>query len=293
MALDNFGPAAPWRWLQQAVALLRAQPRVLGGATALLLSVALVPSLVQVALSAAAPQFAQLLAVLLSLLLYPPAVAGFYRVVHALAQGTPVLPSALFAAFGDAPALRRMVIANLLFVSGSLLVVSALVWLLGGEALLQFLREVAALQPGAKQLPAPPPGVLPLVVALLLFGAALVSAQGLAFAELALGARAPLAAIAAALRLTARNFGALLLFYVPVAVLGFLAFMLVALVAVLLGTLLSVLSPSLAPLLVLLLSLVLMLAMYALLFSFFYFAWRELFADTPPPPPSAVHQIAA
>src|SRR6187402_1565324 len=120
MALDRFGPAAPWRWLQQSTALLRTHPRALGGATALLLAVALVPSLVQVALAGAAPQLAQLLAVLLSLLLYPPAVAGFYRVVHALVQGTPVLPSALFAAFGDAPALRRMVIANLLFVSGSL-----------------------------------------------------------------------------------------------------------------------------------------------------------------------------
>ena len=269
MAPDRFGPAAPWRWLQQAAALLRAQPRVLGGATALLLSVALVPSLVQVALSGASPQFAQVLAVLLSLLLYPPAVAGFFRVVHALVQGAPVQPSALFAAYGDAPALRRMVIANLLFVSGSLLVVTTLAWAFGGEELLQFLRELSALQPGAKQLPALPPGVLPLVVALLLFGAALVSAQGLAFAELALGGRPPLAAIGAALRVTARNFGALLLFYVPVAVLGFLAFMLVALVAVLLGTLLAMLSPSLGPLLVLLLSLVLVLVMYALLFTFF------------------------
>ena len=291
MARDSFGPAAPWRWLQQAAALLRAHPRELGGTTAMLLAVALAPSLLQAALSAASPQLAQALAVVLSLLLYPPAVAGFYRVVHALVQGVPVRPSALFAVFGDAPALRRMVIANLLFVSGSLLLVATLAWAFGGEALLQFLRELSALQPGAKQLPPLPPGVLPLVVVLLLFGAALVSAQGLAFAELALGSRAPLPAIAAALRLTARNFGALLLFYVPVAVLGFLAFMLVALVAVLLGTLLSLLSPSLAPVLVLVLSLVLVLAMYALLFTFFYFAWRELFADAPPPPP--LHQIAA
>ena len=216
---------------------------------------------------------------------------GYYRIVHALAQGQPMQPSALFAAFGDAATLRRMVVANLLFVSGSLALVAALAWAFGGEALLQFLRELSALQPGAKQLPPLPPGVLPLVVVLMLFGAALVSVQGLAFAELALGRRPPLAAIAAALRTTARNFGALLLFYVPVAVLGFLIFMLVALVAVLLGTLLSLLSPSLAPVLVLALSLLLVLAMYALLFTFFYFAWRELFDSAPPPLP--VHQIAA
>jgi hypothetical protein len=291
MAFDNFGPSAPWRWLQQAAALLRAHPRELGGATSLLLAVALAPSLVQAALASAAPGLAQLLAVLLSLLLYPPAVAGFFRVVHALVQGVPTQPSALFAAFGDGPTLRRMVIANLLFISASLFMVGLLAWAFGGEALMQFLRELSALQPGAKELPPLPRGVLPLVVALLLFGAALVSVQGLAFAELALGQRPPLAAIGTALRTTARNFGALLLFYVPVAVLAFLMFMLVALVAVLLGTLLSLLSPSLAPVLVLVMSLLLALVMYALLFTFFYFAWRELFGGAAPPP--AVHEIAA
>ena len=69
MSSQSFGPVAPWRWLQQATALLRAHPRVITGATALLLAVALVPSVVQLALATAAPQLAQVLALLLSLLL--------------------------------------------------------------------------------------------------------------------------------------------------------------------------------------------------------------------------------
>ena len=296
MAREAIGPITPWRWLQQAVALLRAQPRAILGATSLLLAVALAPSVVQLALAGASPQLAQLLAVLLSLLLYPPAVAGYYRVVHALAQGQQAPPLAIFAVFSDGAAVRRMIIANLIFLSGSLLLLSLLFWLFGGEELTQFLQAVSALQPGAKTLPALPAGALPLLVSVALLGAAVLSAQGLAYAELALGTRPPLAAIASALALVARHFGLLLLFYIPVAVMAFLAFMLVALVAVLIGTLLTALSPALASVLVLVLSLALVLALYALLFTFFYFAWRELLGDasaTPPPPSSPTHEIAA
>jgi len=288
------GPLTPWRWLQQAIALVGAHPRAITGATSLLLAVALAPSVVQLALDEASPRLAQLLAVLMYLLLYPPAVAGYYRVVHQLAQGAQPAPGAVFAVFGDGAAVRRMVIANLIFACGASLVVLGLFSLFGGEAMLQFMQQLATLQPGAKQLPALPSGALPLAVALLLFGAALGTAQGLAYSELALGPRPVLAAIGAALRLLARHFGVLLLFYVPVAVFGFLGFMLVALVAALLGTLLSVLSAALAPMLVLAAGLLVAMALYALLFCFFYFAWRELLGEVaPPPPPPPTHQIAA
>ena len=287
-------PMAPWRWLQQAVALLRAQPRALVGATALLLAVALAPSVVQLALATAAPRLAQLLALALALLLFPPAVAGYFRFVHALARGEQPPPSAIFAVFADGATVRRMILAHLMFVSGALLVVTLLASLFGGEALFKFLEAMAALQPGAKTLPPLPPGMLPLLVVLLLFGAALVSAQALAYAEIALSGRAPLPAIAAGLRATARHFGILLLFYVPIAVFAFLAFMLVALVAVLLGGALQLLVPALAPVLVLVLSLLMVLAMYALLFTFFYYAWCELFDGAPPPASTpGTHEIAA
>ena len=194
--------------------------------------------------------------------------------------------------FGDRQAVRQLILANLIIASGALLVVSLLAHALGGDALIAFLQELSALKPGTKRLPALPPGALPLVVSLLIFGAALVSAQGLAYAELALGRRGPLAAIGAALRTTLRNFGALLLFYVPVVVLGFLLFMLVLLVAMLIGSMLSLLSAAFAPAVVLACSLLLALLMYALLFTFFYYAWRELFGEVPPAP-VPVHQIAA
>jgi hypothetical protein len=290
----RLNPIAPWRWLQQAAALMRAQPRVIIGATSLLMAVALAPSVVQLALAGVSPWLAQVLALLLSLLMYPPAVAGYYRVLHEVAQGRQPPPSAVFSVFGDGAAVRRMIIANLIFVSGALLVITALVFAFGGDELMTYFQQMSALQPGTKSLPALPRGALPLLVTVLLFGAALVSAQGLAYAELALGTRPPLAAIGAAMRLVARHFGLLLLFYVPAAVLGFLAFMMVALVAVLLGTMLAMVSAALAPMLVLVVSLFVAMAMYALMFAFFYFAWRDLLGDAmPPAPPLPTHQIAA
>jgi hypothetical protein len=290
VARESIGPIAPWRWLQQAVGLLRAQPWALVGGTSLLLAVTLAPSVVDGLLAAAAPGLSQVLALALSLLVVPPVVAGYYRLVHALAQGEAMPPSAMFGVFRDGPAVRRMVIANLIFVCGALLVVSTLVFAFGGEALLAFVREVSTLKPGARQLPALPPGVLPLVVTLLLFGAAMITAQALAYCELALGPRPPLSALGVGLRLTLRHFGVLLLFYIPMCVFAFLAFLLVALVAAIFGMLV----PAAAAVLVLVASLLLALVLYALLFCFFYFAWRELLGGmAPPPPPPRAHEIAA
>lgn len=297
MARESIGIGAPFRWLQQALALVRRHPRPLAGATAILMAVALLPSVLQLALMAALPgasnaAWIQGLGFALSLLVYPPAVGGFYRVVHALETGRETAPAAVLELYGDGPAMRRMIIVNLLFVSLSLLLVSLLAWGFGGEELLQFLREVSQLKPGAASLPPVPPGLLPLAATLALAAVALVSAKGLASTECALGPRPPLAASLAALLATARNFGALLLFFMALAVLGFIAFMLVALAAVLAGMLLALISPVLATIVVLPLSLLLVLAMYALLFTFFYYGWRELF-DTPPPPPAQTHQLAA
>ena len=295
MAGPSITPLSPWRWLQQAFALLRARPRALVGATSLLLAVALAPSVVQLALATTAPQLAQVLALVLALLVFPPAMAGYFRVVHLLAQGGDVAPSALFSVFSDGLTVRRAILANVIIVCASLLLVTALVSLFGGEALLEYMQALSTLQPGAKSLPPAPPGVLPLMVALTILVAAIGSVQALAYAEMALSSRAPLPAIGAALGAVARHFGVLLMFYVPIAVFAFLAFMLVALVAVLVGSALALLVPALGPMLVMALGLLLVLLMYALLFTFFYFAWRELFGDAAMPPPASTssHEIAA
>jgi hypothetical protein len=287
-------PMTPWRWLQQAAALLRSRPRAIGGATSLLLAVALAPSVVEALLMPVSPGLAQGLMVALSVLLYPPVVAGYFRLLHLLAQGAQLPASTVFAVFKDGRTVRRMILANLIFVCGSLLLVSTAFFALGGEALLAWFREVSvAAQAGAKTLAPIPAGAFPLIVVLMLFAAAMVTIQALASALIALSGRAPLPAIGHAIAATARSFGLLLLFYVPISVFAFLAFMFVALSAALVGAALGALVPALAPAVVLVASVVVALAMYALLFCFFYFAWRELFGEELPPAPEAQHEIAA
>lgn len=291
------GIEAPWRWLRQAVALLRRHPRTLFLGALLLVLVALLPTLLQLILLPLMPSqagFIQGLGFALSLLLYPPAVGGYYRLLHAADGERGPSPTAVLDAYVDAPLTRRMVVLNLLFVSLTLLVISLLSLAFGGEALMQFLRELSALQPGAKVLPAWPRGALPLLFAMALVGVALVSAQGLASAEAALRERPPLSALPAALLATWRNFVALLLFFVPVSVLAFLLGMLVALAGVLLGTVVgTVLGNAATVAVALVIGLLAALALYALLFAFFYYGWRELFDQAPTPTTTTAHSIAA
>ena len=289
---ERAGIAAPWRWLQQGVALLRAHPRALLGGAALLVAVALLPSvLASLFAPLLSPGGAQALGALASLLLYPPAAGGYLRLLHARQAGEELPGGAMFAAFGDGPAARRLVIGNLLMVSGFMLVIALLAFALGGEALLGYLRELSTLKPGSPP-PALPAGALPFAVALLLVGVYMLVTQGLVYAELALGTRQPLAAVGAALLAGARHFGVLLLFFLPAMLLAFLAFMLVALAAVLLAAMLAVVSAVLGKLVVALCTVALMTTLYALLFAFFYFAWREL-SGAPAPPSAPPHRIAA
>jgi hypothetical protein len=234
---------------------------------------------------------AQAVGVLASLLLYPPAAGGYLRLLHARQAGEDTPAGALFALFSDGPAARRLVIGNLLLVSGFMAVVALLAFALGGEALLEYFRQLSLLKPGGV-LPALPRGAMPFAVALLLLGVYMLATQGLAYAELALGKRAPLAAVAAALAAGARHFALLLAFFLPAMLLAFLGFMLVALAAVVLASVLAVASAALGKLVIALFTVALMTAMYALLFAFFYFAWRELF-DVPVAPAPPPHRIAA
>ena len=293
MAVERVGLAAPWRWLQQSAGLLRAHPRALFGGASLLVATALLPSVATQLLATVLPVgAAQAIGLLLSLLIYPPAVGGYFRLLHARASGLDWPAGSLLAIFGDGPALRRLVIANIIVVCVAMLAVLGLASLLGGDALLGFFAELSKLQPGAKQLPPLPPGAFGFALSLMLVGVLLLAIQGLSYAELALGTRPPLPALAAGLGAAWRNFGVLLLFFLPASMFAFLGFMMIALAAVLVSLALAVISPALGSFVVLGFSLLSVVLMYALLFGLFYYAWREIFGEVPPAE-DAPHRIAA
>lgn len=298
MTVKTVSMGSPFRWLGAAFAMCLAYPRVLFGAASLLLLVALLPTLAQVLTEAAvqpsvgARAAIQTLFSIIALILFPPVIGGFYRIVHALHEGRPASAFDLFAVFQDAVATRRLIATNLIFVLVSLVLIVGLAFAFGGQELLGFLRALAALTPGATELPPFPNGLLSLLSALLLLALVIVTAQGLATAQVALAGKSPSAATGDGFKVALRNIGALLLFYLPMAVLGFVVVIVFVLVAGLIGAVLSVISPVLAAVLIAPLTLVIVLVFYAVMFTFFYHAWRDTLGPVNPSV-QPEHQIAA
>lgn len=291
--------STPYRWLGEALAMCRQHPAAFMGAASVLLLLGLLPAILQRVAASILPQtlFLQLLVyVLFSLLLLPPIVGGFYRLTHSARQGKAVTMWDLFPILSDGPAARRLVGTNLVFFFLLLLFVVAPVVALGGAQLTAFLAALAALQPGATQLPTMPSGLVPLLVGAALVTLVINTAKELALAQASLGDRSPLAATADGFKVALRHAGAFLLFYLPVAALAFLGFMALALVAVLIGAVLSLISPMLTYLLIVPVAVGVGLAYYAIVFAFFYSAWRDTLAEGEPDIASVqdtTHQIEA
>jgi len=297
MTAGKVSLGAPYRWLGEAFAMCRAQPRVVFGAASLLMLVALLPSMLQLLLEALLhPSVAvgwalQALFSVVSLMVFPPMVGGFYRLVHALHEGKQANAMDLFAVFQDAGAARRLIVTNLVFILISIVVLLGLATAFGGEQLLGFLRAMAMLQPGATEMPPFPDGLLTLMAVLMIVAMVIMTAQGLATAHVAVSGATPFAAVGAGFGMALRNIGAFLLFYLPLAVVALVVALVFVLVAVLVGAMLSVVNPMLAAVLVAPLSLLLVLLMYALMFTFFYHAWRDTLGSDQVIPPD--HQIVA
>jgi hypothetical protein len=297
MTGKSVGLGAPFRWLAEAFAMCRNHARILFGAASMLMLVALLPSLAQLLVEAAlqpsptSSAMIQVMFTLVSLFLFPPVVGGFYRIVHALHEGRAAHAFDLFSVFQDAAATRSLIVTNLIFVLASVVVIIGLAYAFGGQPLFDFLRAASTLQPGATELPPLPEGLLALFLAMAILMIVIATAQGLATPAVAVSGLSPLAAVAEAFKLALRNSAVFLLFYLPMSVLGFIVFMVFALVAVLIGAVLSLANPILAAALLAPVTLAMVLVLYALMFTFFYHAWRDLSGLASGPLPD--HQIAA
>ena len=296
MTVKTVSLGTPYRWLGEAFALCRGHSRVLFAASSLLMMVALLPSVLQLLIetathpSAGAWATIQVVGFVVGLVLVPPMTGGFYRLVHALHEGRAARAFDLLAVFQDPTGARRLIVTNLMFVLVAVLLGVGLAFAFGGEALLEYLRTIASLQPGATQLPPLPAGLVPLLSVLLVLAMVIMTAQQLATAQVALSGCSPLVASGDGFKVAVRNIGALLLFYLPLAVIAFVLMMVFILVAVLLGWMLSVISPLLAAALVVPLALGFVLLLYAVMFTFFYHAWRDTLGPGTTLEPD--HQIA-
>ena len=291
------GLATPYRWLGEALALCRAHVSLFLFAAAAMLLVSLLPAILERVAASLLPQtliVQMVVYALFSLLILPPLTGGFYRLARATQQGRPAQPRQLFEVFEDGAAARRLVQTNLVFFFILLLGVIMPVAAIGGEPLAAYLRELATLQQGAQTLPTMPEGSAALLSGAMLLALLINTAKELAMCEASLTERSPFAAVGDGFRVAFSHAAAFLLFYLPVAVLAFVGFLIFAMAAVLLGAALSLISPALTYLLIVPVAVAVGLGYYALVFAFFYRAWQDTLGGdsvTPTPQAPAPHQI--
>src|SRR5690606_38493094 len=121
MQTRSMGPGAGWRWLARAVDLGRHDPKALCGGAALLMLVALLPSVVQqLVLLAVGPDNVQVvLAVsvvttLAMILVFPLLIAGYLRVIDAAENRRPTRATAIFDTFRAGSGRGRIIGTGLL-----------------------------------------------------------------------------------------------------------------------------------------------------------------------------------
>ena len=285
MSVKIVNLGSPFRWLAEAVLLARAHPRVLFGAAAYLLLVALLPTLLQLMAGSAIQSSVmvrtvlQVVFTLTALVVLPPMTGGLYRLVHELHHGRPGKASDVFAVFQEGSATRRLILSNLAFMLVMIVAIVGLAFAFGGQELLGYFSAISALKPGTTELPPVPPGLLPLIGVMGLLMVLINTAKELATMQVALAGRDPATAIGQGFKAAALNFGALLLFFVPVAILAFIAATVLVLVLALLATALTMLHPMIAALLIMPVSLAIGLVAYSLIFVFFYQAWLDTLAE--------------
>ena len=299
-------PAQPFRWLADALQLVRAHAGLFLVAASSMLLIALLPALLQSFAASVLPNtlFVQAgIFVLFTVLLLPPVTGGFYRLCDAAQRGQAVRPSQLFEVLADGPASARLVLVNLVFLLLLVLGVFMPVAAIGGAPLAEWMREMmivalAAQQPGgadaaARALPPMPPGTGLLFSAALVLSLLINTAKELAMAQAALSSRAPLDAVADGVRVALRHAGAFLLFYIPACLMALLGFFALTLAAAIVAAVLGLVSTALAYLVIMLAAVAVVLAYYALVFAFFYRAWHATLAESeaPPAPPVATHGI--
>lgn len=298
MTTRALGPGAGWGWLKQAINLGSHNPKAIFGGAALLLLAALVPTCVQLivqqGLGMTEPGVMMVLvgfSLLYSLLLMPPLIAGFLRVIHAAESNAPTRPTAIFSVFGPGGGALRMIGLVLVFLVVVVAVFAAIGAAFGGEFFAGIATAMMALQtaaPGSTPaLPQMPDGFGAFLGLMLLVGVFLNAVYAIAVGQVALTPRGVLGAVGDGFLGTLKNVLPLLVLLVIAIVLGLVFMLLVMLLVMLLAFIGALVHPSLAVALAAPVYLGAMLVAYVVMFGVMYFMWREVCGDAVAPPPAS------
>lgn len=283
MQTRTMGPGAGWRWLVRGVNLGRNNPKALFGAAALMMVVAMVPSLLQSIAVLMVPQAAlpvMLVSMVVMIVLLPLLVAGFLRVIHAAEQGRPTRALAIFDPFREAGTRGRTIALGLvLFVVYMALFVG--VMLLAGGGIAEWYLEVltatqAAGPDGTPELPPMPAGFGRLAALMLLVMMVNAGLYAIGFGQLALNDRGVGESLRDAVAGTLRNVLPLLVLVLVGLLAALAAILVIGLVVGLLVLLGTLLHPALGVVLALPIYLAFLVMLYVVMFGVMYFIWLDV-----------------
>lgn len=302
MQTKTMGPGAGWRWLVRGFNLGRHNAKALFGAAALVMLVAMLPSVAQYAVLALSggddPQVAMLSAVVAMAVLavvFPLLVAGFMRIIHASESGLPTRALAVFDTFRAGQGRGRIILVGI-----ALLVVYialfALVLFLAGGGIAAWYWEVMTLaqsgDPGAT-IPPMPDGFGRLMAFMLLVMMICAGLYAIGFGQVAINGRSVGESLADAFSGTLKNVLPLLVLTLVGVVALFVAILAVGLVVALLLMLGSLVDPIVGLVLVLPLYLGFLVAMYVVMFGVMYYIWRDVCEPDAPVAPAESNAFAA
>lgn len=278
------GPGAGWSWLAGAVNLGRHNPKALFGAAALLMVVALVPSILQaIAAEFIGPQVAVWVAavgVVLMVVVFPLMICGFLRVIDDAEHGRSTRALAVFDTFrADQDRGRIIGLGVLLFLIYACLI--ALVFGFAGREVLDwYLQVMAAAQsatPGTPPVVPPMPEGMGRVFALSLLVMMITGGlYAIGFGQVALNRRGVGGAMADAITGTLKNVLPLLVLTL-LGLVGMIAAMLVLLLVLMVLFLVGNLVHPLAGLVLAVPVYVAFLVMlYVVMLGVMYFIWRDV-----------------
>jgi len=300
------GFAAPFRWLVSAVDVGRHQPGVVIAAALVLAAAQMVPGLLSQLLSAVglpavvSVWVAQAIGMLVSLLVAPVLLGGFFRILDGADRGTPVQFGLLGTGFSDG-SMRRLVVTQLLVILSFLLVLTVMIAVIfasigadGFQSVTAWFQQVAGMQAqqaagAAPTMPPAPPESIRVMAAVFLAFMPLFIVLGfggsIAMAAAALRGSGARDAFTLGMRAAFTNAASLLVMVLVLMLPVMLLMALVAFVVAAIAGVLGLVSPALAGIVAMLLFLPLTALVLAWFYAFSLQAWRSTCggdADVPP-----------
>ena len=227
----------------------------------------------------------------LSIALFPPMVAGWFRMDRGIDRGDVVGATSILAPYRDSALwLRSIGFALLAFVI--YLAIFGLLALAFYGSINEFMQLMQTQQAAALAGVPPPPPHFPagLVIGyflMIVIGSFLQLVYLVGFADLALQGTGAVEAMTRAARATFKNIVMLAIFTICLFVAAFFAFMLLGIVIALLMVVLSMLIKWLALVVIMVIYIAFLLCIYPLMFAINYQAWKSMLGDDATVPLSA------